>query len=126
MEKIKKIVLNNIHLKILSLLVAFLLWLNITSTQKTQIEFMTEVKIKNQPKNLIIQKIEPSKVSIKIEGIRSKLNRVNISDIEVYIDGKKLKKGKNLVKVHVSPRFTESFTVISVKPEKVYVYTISK
>ncbi|WP_029522022.1 CdaR family protein [Persephonella sp. KM09-Lau-8] len=126
MEKIKEIVLNNIHLKILSLLVAFLLWLNITSTQKTQIEFMTEVKIKNPPKNLIIQKIEPSKVSIKIEGIRSKLNRVNISNIEVYIDGKKLKKGKNLVKVYVSPRFTESFTVISVRPEKVYVYTISK
>ena len=126
MEKIKKIVLNNIHLKILSLLVAFLLWLNITSTQKTQIEFMTEVKIKNPPKNLMIQKIEPSKVSIKIEGIRSKLNRVNISNIEVYVDGKKLKKGKNFVKVHVSPRFTESFTVISVKPEKVYVYTISK
>ena len=126
MEKIKKIVLNNIHLKILSLLVAFLLWLNITSTQKTQIEFMTEVKIKNPPKNLIVQKIEPSKVSIKIEGIRSKLNRVNISNIEVYVDGKKLKKGKNFVKVYVSPRFTESFTVISIKPEKVYVYTISK
>lgn len=126
MEKIKEIILNNIHLKILSLLVAFLLWLNITSTQKTQIEFMTEIKVKNPPKHLIIQKIEPSKVSIKIEGIRSKLNQVNISRIEAYIDGRKLKKGKNKVKVQVSPLFTDSFTVISIKPEKVYVYTISK
>ena len=126
MEKIKEIILNNIHLKILSLLVAFLLWLNITSTQKTQIEFMTEIKVKNPPKHLIIQRIEPSKVSIQIEGIRSKLNQVNISHIEAYIDGRKLKKGKNKVKVQVSPLFTDSFTVISIKPEKVYVYTISK
>ncbi|HHG74010.1 MAG TPA: YbbR-like domain-containing protein, partial [Persephonella sp.] len=59
MKKVKDIVLNNLHLKILSLLVAFLLWLNITSTQKTRFEFFSEVKILNVPKGILIEKVEP-------------------------------------------------------------------
>jgi len=126
MKKLKEIVLNNIHLKILSLLVAFLLWLNITSTQKTRLEFYADVKVLNKPKNVEIVRIEPEKVLVVIEGIRTKLNQVNISQINVYVDGRHIKKGKNLLKVYVKPSHTENFSVIQVKPDKVYIYATSK
>ncbi|MDQ7054996.1 MAG: YbbR-like domain-containing protein [Persephonella sp.] len=76
MEKIKNVIFNNLHLKILSLLVAFLLWLNIVSLQKTRFEFYSEVKILNRPPDMKIEKVYPEKVLIVIEGIRSKLDKV--------------------------------------------------
>ncbi|MBK3331468.1 YbbR-like domain-containing protein [Persephonella atlantica] len=126
MEKVRKIIFHNLHLKILSLLVAFLLWLNIVSLQKTRFEFYSEVKILNKPSEIKIEKVYPEKVLIVIEGIRSKLDKVNISKIMVYADGRHLKKGKNVLKVFVSPKQTANFKVIEVKPEKVYVYTSTK
>ncbi|NPA58115.1 MAG: YbbR-like domain-containing protein [Aquificae bacterium] len=126
MRKLKEIILNNIHLKILSLLVAFLLWLNITSTQKTRLEFYAEVKVLNKPKSVEIVKVEPEKVLVVIEGLRTKLNEVNISEITVYVDGRKLKAGKNTLKVFVKPSKTENFSVIQVKPDKVSVYARPK
>jgi len=126
MKRIREIVLNNIHLKILSLLVAFLLWLNITSTQKTRLEFYADIKVLNKPKNIKVVKIEPEKVLIVIEGVRSQLNQVNISNIRVYVDGRNLKEGKNALKVFVKPSKTENFNVIQVKPEKIYIYASPK
>ncbi|SNZ02149.1 YbbR-like protein [Persephonella hydrogeniphila] len=126
MKKFKEIVFNNLHLKILSLLVAFLLWLNITSTQKTRFEFFAEVKILNKPESLEIVKVEPEKVLVVIEGIRSKLNQVNISKITAYVDGRNLKKGKNTVKVFVKPSKTENFDVVQVIPDKIHIYTKTK
>ncbi len=126
MRKVKDIVLNNLHLKILSLLVAFLLWLNITSTQKTRFEFFSEVKILNVPKGILIEKVEPEKVLVVIEGVRSKLNQVNISKIEVYVDGRTIKKGKNTLKVFVKPSKTENFDIVKVIPDKIHVYAKPK
>ncbi len=126
MEKLKDIILNNLHLKILSLLVAFLLWLNITSTQKTRFEFFSEVKILNTPKRMIIERVEPEKVLVVIEGVRSKLNQVNISKIKVYVDGRKIKKGKNTLKVFVRPSKTENFDIVKVIPDKIHIYAKPK
>ncbi len=126
MEKVKSIIFHNLHLKILSLLVAFLLWLNIVSFQKTRFEFYSEVKILNKPSNLKIEKIDPEKVLIVMEGIRSKLDKVNISKIRVYADGRNLKKGENLLEVYVYPKQTANFKVIEIKPEKIHIYTSTK
>lgn len=60
--------MNNLPLKILSLLVAFLLWLNITSTQKARVEFYSDVEIKPYPKDLVVEQVQPEKVLIIIEG----------------------------------------------------------
>jgi len=126
MKRLKDLVLNNFHLKILSLMVAFLLWLNITSTQKTRFEFFAEIKVLNVPKKIKIERVEPEKVLVVIEGVRSKLNQVNISKIKVYADGRKLKKGKNTLQVIVEPSKTENFDVVKVIPDKIHVYAEPK
>ena len=123
MKKIKEIILNNLHLKILSLLVAFLLWLNIASMQKTKISFFSEVKVINLPEKIKIERIEPKMVLVEIEGTRTQLNRLNISEIRVYVDGRRLKPGKNFVKVYINKKITDRFDSVSIKPERVYVYT---
>ncbi|WP_457622666.1 YbbR-like domain-containing protein [Persephonella sp.] len=122
MEKIKGIFLNNLPLKILSLLVAFLLWLNITSTQKARVEFYSDVEIKPYPKDLIIEQIQPEKVLIIIEGPKNALSNVNISQIQTYVDGFKLKEGENLLPVEISKDLIKNFKIISIYPDRVLVY----
>ncbi len=122
MEKIKEIFLNNLLLKILSLLVAFLLWLNITSTQKARVEFYSDVEIKPYPKDLTIEQIQPEKVLIIIEGPKNALSNVNISQIQTYVDGFKIKEGENLLPVEISKEIMKNFKIISIYPDRVLVY----
>ncbi|ACO03848.1 MAG TPA: hypothetical protein DEP48_02395 [Persephonella sp.] len=122
MEKIKGIFLNNLPLKILSLLVAFLLWLNITSTQKARVEFYSDVEIKPYPKDLVVEQVQPEKVLIIIEGPKSALSNVNISQIQTYVDGFKLKEGENLLPVEISKDLIKNFKIISIYPDRVLVY----
>ncbi|WP_457642529.1 YbbR-like domain-containing protein [Persephonella sp.] len=122
MEKIKTVFFNNLPLKILSLLVAFLLWLNITSTQKARVEFYSDVEVKPHPEDYMIEHIQPEKVLIIIEGSKSSLSNVNISKIQTYVDGSSIKEGKNVMPVLVSRELIKDFKIVSIYPEKVLVY----
>ena len=124
MEKLKKLILENLHLKILSLLVAFLLWLNITSMQKTKIEFYTPVEIKNVPENIVITKIKPDKVLVVVEGYKTSLTTVDISNIKAFVDGRKIKPGKNIL--HVSVKSVSGLKIIDVKPRVVLIKALKE
>ena len=68
MKFLKEVILNNLHLKLLSLLVAFLLWLNVTSQKKTHLEVFSYIDIINLRKNIEIEAVEPERVKIILEG----------------------------------------------------------
>lgn len=123
-KKLKLTVFNNLHLKLLSLFVAFLLWLNVASFSKTKYQIHSYVDIVNLPENLEIVKIKPEKVNIILEGRKNNINS-KLTDIAVYVDGKKLKVGRNKVSVNVFVP-TEDLTLISVEPESVIIFTRKK
>ncbi|WP_456399696.1 YbbR-like domain-containing protein [Persephonella sp.] len=122
MDKIKELFLKNLPLKILSLLVAFLLWLNITSTQKARLEFYSDVEIKPYPKGLIVEQIQPEKVLVILEGPKNALSNVNISQIQTYVDGFQIKEGENLLSVNISKELIKNFKIVSIYPDRVLVY----
>ncbi len=123
-KKLKLTVFNNLHLKLLSLFVAFLLWLNVASFSKTKYQIHSYVDIVNLPENLEIVKIKPEKVNIILEGRKNNINS-KLTDIAVYVDGKKLKVGRNKVSVNVFVP-TKDLTLISVEPESVIIFTRKK
>ncbi len=122
MEKIKSILLKNLPLKILSFLVAFLLWLNITSMQKTKIEFYTPVEIRDVPENILITRIKPEKVLVIVEGYKGTLTTVDISSIKAFVNGKSIKPGKNILKVNV--KSVSGLKIVGVKPSMVIIRAI--
>jgi len=122
MEKIKGILLKNLPLKILSFLVAFLLWLNITSMQKTKIEFYTPVEIRDVPENILITRIKPEKVLVIVEGYKGTLTTVDISSIKAFVNGKSIKPGKNILKVNV--KSVSGLKIVGVKPSMVIIRAI--
>ncbi len=119
MKRIIKIFFSNLPLKVLSLLVAFLLWLNITSMQRTRIEFYVPVEIRNVPENMVITKIKPDKVLVVIEGYKSSISNIDVSEIKAFVDGKNLKIGNNVLKVKITP--PKNTKIISVKPKTIIV-----
>lgn len=123
-KKLKLTVFNNLHLKLLSLFVAFLLWLNVASFSKTRYQIHSYVDIVNLPENLEIVKIKPEKVTVILEGRKNNINN-KLTDITVYVDGKKLKVGRNEISVNVFIP-TEDLTLTSVKPESVIIFTRKK
>ncbi len=124
MKKFLSKIFANFPLKLLSLLVAFLLWLNITSMQKNRVEFYTPVEVRNVPENIIITKIKPDKVLVIIEGYKGTLSSVDISDIKAYVDGKNIKPGNNVLKVHVQT--VSGLKLIGVRPQTVIVKAIEE
>ncbi|NPA53431.1 MAG: YbbR-like domain-containing protein [Aquificae bacterium] len=124
MKKIFSILFSNLPLKLLSLLVAFLLWLNITSMQKSKIEFYTPIEVRNVPENIIITKIKPDKVLVIIEGYKGTLSTIDISDIKAYVDGKKIKPGNNVLTVQVE--IPTGLKLIGVRPKTIIVKAIEE
>jgi len=121
LEKLKKIVLDNFFLKILSLIVAFLLWLNVSQMQKTKVEFVSYIDVRNIPQGYTIKKISPEKVIIVVEGFKNKLGKVEISKIQAYVDASKLREGQNILPVKIEGNL-KSFKVKLIKPDKIVIY----
>ncbi len=119
MKKLFSKLFSNLPLKLLSLMVAFLLWLNITSMQKSKIEFYTPVEIRNVPEKIVITKIKPDKVLVVVEGYKGTLSNLDISEIRAYVDGKNLKPGNNVLKVHVQT--ISGLKLVDVRPQTVIV-----
>ncbi len=124
MEKLKKIFIKNLPLKILSILVAFLLWLNITSMQKAKVELYIPIEVRNVPESIVITKIKPDKVLVTIEGYKNIINNLNIENINAYADGKSLKPGTNILKVHVE--LPSNLKVVDIRPKTIIVRVIQK
>ena len=126
MKFIKKIFLENLHLKILSLLVAFLMWLNVTSQRQTHLEVYSYIDIINLKDNIEIEAIEPERVKIILEGTKKNIDEFDISKIHVFIDGSKIKEGENKLPVKVAIEGIQNIRIISITPEEVIVYARKK
>jgi len=119
---LKKYIFNNFHLKILSLFVAFLLWINISAKEVKRVEVISKVYVRNLPKGLIIEEIEPQEVKIILEAKRVYLTSVPSTQIQAYIDGSRLKPGKNEVPVLVDKlSLNENIGIVSITPDNVVV-----
>lgn len=125
-KKIKRnlysIFIDNFLLKLLSLITAILLWLGVNSLVKTKYQFYSYVDVVNIPDNIHIVKIRPEKVKVIIEGKTKIFSQYSFEKVSVYVDGKKLKEGKNEVKVNVFVEGLEKSDVVVVEPENVIIY----
>jgi len=120
-KKLKLILFNNLHLKILSFFVALLMWLNISSYSNSKYQIHGYIDIINIPREIEIRSIKPEKVSIVLEGRKNVLNQSELTNISIYVDGKKLKEGKNVLPVQVLLP-SEKIKIVSIKPENVIIY----
>jgi YbbR domain-containing protein len=92
--------------------------------QKSKIEFYTPVEIRNVPEKIVITKIKPDKVLVVVEGYKGTLSNLDISEIRAYVDGKNLKPGNNVLKVHVQT--ISGLKLVDVRPQTVIVKAVEE
>jgi hypothetical protein len=119
LKKFKIVVLENLPLKILSFIVAFLLWLNVTSQTQSKIQVYSYVDVVDIPMDLDVRKIKPEKVKITLEGkISEKPDNIKVRAV---VKGDKLKEGKNQLPVEIILN-SSKYKVVSIDPENVIIY----
>jgi YbbR domain-containing protein len=97
------------------------MWLNISSYSNSKYQIHGYIDIINIPREIEIRSIKPEKVSIVLEGRKNVLNQSELTNISIYVDGKKLKEGKNVLPVQVLLP-SEKIKIVSIKPENVIIY----
>jgi len=117
---IKDMIFSNFWYKLISIFVAFLLWLNINSTTKAKFQFYSYVDVINIKDNFVIEKVKPERVSITVREKKTFIKDINISQIQVYVDASNIKEGRNQLKVKVVA--PDDFEILDIKPAEVIVY----
>jgi len=122
-----RIFVHNFKLKILSLFVSFLLWLNISAKEVVQIETIRSVEARNIPKGYILEGIEPNFVKITLEGKRIYISSVEYINLDVFVDCSSVKEGVNILPVKiVNLSDNTDINIVSVNPNKVRVFIKSE
>ena len=108
---------KNFTAKVLSLVLAAILWIYVMNEQNPPIEvaFAVPVEVRNSQQQLVPDDI-PETVRVKLRGPRSVIAGVLAKDIICYVDVKGLSEGRHSVKVAtVAPAGLE---IIEISPDK--------
>lgn len=121
-ETLRKLRRSNLTLKILSLIIAILLWFYVMNV----VDPVTKRSFKNVPvkveglqnlrrRGLTLMNGEDIWVNLELQGNRSFMDRVNSSNIQAYVNLEGLKRGEQSVPIHVT-NYNDNVKVVSKDP----------
>jgi YbbR domain-containing protein len=125
MKKALKLILDNFYLKAISILIAFLLWLNLNYFERTKFEIVVPIEVINLPENYKVESVNPSKVNILVEGNIKNLSKLKLSKIRAYCDASNVKVGENKLPVVVHSQ-EKSLSIKKIEPLYVKVFITHK
>lgn len=119
---------KNINLKILSLILALLLWSYVNFTQNPSSEVFVKIDVTNiEPINLatdLFVSEVPDKVNLNVKCSPRVLGSIKADKFKVYIDLWGAHEGPNTVKVNVVPPV--GVEIIDIVPQKITVRITQK
>lgn len=86
MSFLRRYILRNWHLKLLSLVLAFLLWSAITGEPPAEVGFTIPLELHNIPAGLIVVGDVPASVQVRLHGPGPLVRRLGSGDIVVALD----------------------------------------
>jgi YbbR domain-containing protein len=126
MDFFRRHIFNDFKLKILSLVLALMLWVAVAYMGESRMSIAVRVSAENLAKNLIVSKMDPDEVFVTLDGPISVLKGIRARDVRIALDVANLKEGRqvfNLYKDNVSR--PEGLKVDAIKPEYVVIETDS-
>ena len=95
----KKLLFENLGLKISAVLIAVLLWLFVTSRGQSEMSLEIPVEFKDVPVGLGIASTSAKMVNVTIKGQERVMKNVRPTDVRVFIDLSKAKKGEGSFRI---------------------------
>jgi len=102
LDYIKKYIMSNVRLKILSLLLACMLWFATTYLGESRITMAIPVQLANLSRNCVTRSVDTREVLVTLNGPLSLLKNVKSGDVTLVIDVSKAKEGRQILTVRKS------------------------
>ncbi len=93
---IRELFLENISIKVISLIIAFFIWVMVVSEKKSEIGFVLPLEYQNIPKKMEIIGSPVQNAEVHVRGPRREINGLSSRQIKVIINLIRDKKGKNI------------------------------
>lgn len=119
----KKLLFENLGLKITAVLLSILLWIFATSRGLSEIALDVPLEFKNIPPGLEMMNQSVKAVSLNIKGPERIIRNIRPSDMRVSIDLSKAKKGEGLYPINKNNvELPGAVTVTNITPPNVKVF----
>ncbi len=96
----KRIFLSNIWWKLLSLLLAFLLWIVVAREPELATSISVPILFRNVPQDMEIASDVPDRVNLEIRGPSSRLTQTSLSQAGVVLNLQDLRPGERTFTIH--------------------------
>jgi YbbR domain-containing protein len=96
---VRKLILHNWHLKLFSLLIAFLLWATYTGEPAAEIGLQVPIELRNLPNHLEISGDVPVQVYIRVRGRSTLLRRLSSQDFAILLNLADSAAGEKLIRI---------------------------
>ncbi len=114
---------NNLQLKILSVLLAVLLWFYVQGQDLSETTMRYFLMFSNMPENLYIDNGSSSEISVWVKAPKNILKRATTADRKIDIDLKDYKEGKHVIEVTENLlNLPRNIDVIKIQPNKIHVH----
>jgi len=114
---------KNIALKIISLLIAFFIWVMVVSEKKSEIGFSTSIQYQNIPKDMEIVGKTVQSLEVNIRGHRKDINRLSLKQIKAIVNLSRDKEGKNThFMANENIEVGRDVEIVQVNPYKIDVF----
>jgi YbbR domain-containing protein len=121
--RIRKVLFENLSLKIASVIFSIVLWMFVTSRGQSEVSLDVPIEFRNIPSGYEIVSYSVKNVNVNIKGQERLIKSVKPSDVHVYVDLKKAKKGENLYYISSDDiELSRAFTVTNVKPSYIRIF----
>jgi hypothetical protein len=118
----RKFFLDNLVLKIASVLLSVALWFFATSRGQSEISIDVPLVFRNIPSGIEMVNNNIKTISLNIKGQERLIKNIKLSDIVIYIDLSKAKKGKSIYYItRDNIKLPYSLTVLNINPSSVKV-----
>jgi hypothetical protein len=118
----RKSFLENLGLKLAAVLLSVALWFFATSRGQSEISIDVPLVFRNIPSGLEMIDNNIKTISLNIKGQERPIKNIKLSDIGVYIDLSKAKKGKSIYYVtRDNIKLPHGITVLNINPSSVKV-----
>jgi YbbR domain-containing protein len=122
--KKKRLLFDNLGMKIAAVLLSVVLWFYVTSRGQSEIPLEVPVELKNIPVGLEIVNNGYKKVSLYIKGQERIIRTVKPSDVKLSLDLSKTKSGENIFYIHGEDiQLPHGITVTSINPSSLKIIT---
>lgn len=122
MDIIRKYILKDLTLKILSLILAAMLWFAISYIGESKMSISVQVSTDNLSKNYIVKKMDTEDVLVTINGPVLILKNLRARDIKVSVDLSNVNDGHHIFNLKRSDiRVPKGINVENIKPDYVAI-----